>query len=95
MYSVPWVIDFAFDYPAGCTPAQLRERLEHLSADWPGWPNFPWRVTRNIHHFLGRPPVNFHYLMVHHCLRGFAAHLVLNSPFEDREEVLAAMIREK
>ena len=52
MYSVDWTIDFAFDYPVDCTPAKLRARLEYLSADWSGWENFPWRVTRSIHKYL-------------------------------------------
>ena len=95
MYSASWIIDYAFDYPVDCTPAKLLERLEYFSADWPGWPNFPWRVTRSIHKFLDHPPANFHYLTIHRCLQGFAAHLVLNSRFENRDEVLAAMIREK
>ena len=95
MYSVPWVIDFAFDYPAGCTPAQLRALLQMQAVVWPGWPHFPWRVTRSIHEFLGQPPVNFHYLMIHRCLTGFASHLVLTSRFEDRDAVLAMMIRER
>ena len=95
MYNADWLIDFAFDYPVDCTPVLLRERLEYLSADWPGWENFPWRVTRSIHKFLEQPPVNFPYLMLHRCLQGYAAHLVLNSRFESRPEVLAVMIREK
>jgi hypothetical protein len=33
--------------------------------------------------------------MIHRCLAGYAAHLVLNSKFEDREAVLAMMLREK
>ena len=95
MVSVDWMIDFAFDFPVDCTPAMLLERLEYFSADWPGWENFPWRVTRSIHKFLDHPPVNFHYLTIHRCLQGYAAHLVLNSTFRSRPEVLAVMIREK
>ena len=95
MYSAPWNIDYSFDYPVDCTPALLRGRLEYLSVDWPGWENFPWRVTRSIHKFLDQPPVNFPYLMLHRCLQGYAAYLVLNSRFESRPEVLAVMIREK
>ena len=95
MVSVDWKIDFAFDFPVDCTPAKLLERLEYFSADWPGWENFPWRVVRSIHKFLDNPPVNFPYLMLHRCLQGYAAHLVLNSRFESRPEVLAVMIREK
>lgn len=95
MYIVPWIIDFAFPYPSDCTRAQLLVILRRLAADWPGWPNFPWRVTRSIHKFLGRPPENFHYLMIHQCLMGFAAHLVLTAKFEDREAVLAMILREK
>ena len=95
MTSADWMIDFAFDYPVDCTPDKLLERLESLSTDWPGWDNFPWRVTRSIHKFLDHPPVNFHYLTIHRCLQGYAAHLVLNSNFRSRPEVLAAMIREK
>ncbi|MFZ4397617.1 MAG: hypothetical protein ACOYOU_18555 [Kiritimatiellia bacterium] len=95
MYSADWLIDFAFDYPVDCTPAKLVERLEYFATDWPGWDNFPWRLTRIIHKFLDHPPVNFLYLMLHRCLQGYAAHLVLNSRFESRPEVLAVMIREK
>ena len=95
MYCVPWAIDYAFDYPAACTNAILAARLKDLAVYWPGWPGFPWRVTRSIHEFLGQPPVNFHYLMIHRCLTGFASHLVLKSEFEDRDAVLAMMIRER
>jgi hypothetical protein len=95
MQELAWVIDFRFPYPASCTPAQLLTILKRLAVDWPGMPKFPWRVTRNIHKFLGRPPVNFYYLMIHRCLMGCAAHLVLNATFASREAVLTMILREK
>jgi hypothetical protein len=95
MQEVPWFISFAFSYPTPCTPEELLKVLRRLAADWPGWEHFPWRVTRNIHLFLGRPPVNFHHLMLQRCLTSYAAHLVLTLEFESREDVLAVMIRER
>ena len=95
MQEVPWFISFAFPYPTPCTPEELLKVLRRLAADWPGWEHFPWRVTRNIHLFLGRPPVNFHHLMLQRCLTSYAAHLVLTLEFESREDVLAVMIRER
>ena len=95
MQDTTQTIDFSFDYPAGCTRAQLRTRLESLALNWPGWDNYPWRITRNIHRFINTPPVTFHYLQVRFCIAGHAAHVILNASFEDRNEVLDMMIREK
>lgn len=95
MEQVLWPIDFAFPFPADCSQEQLVALLEKQATQWPGWDNFPWCVTRNMHQFISRPPANFHYLMTHHCLTGYAAHLVLTSKFENRQSVLALILREK
>ena len=95
MEQVNWPIDFAFPFPAECTQDKLVAALEQHASKWPGWDNFPWRVTRSIHEFIGRPPASFHYLMTHHCMAGYAAHLVLSSTFENRQAVLALILREK
>ncbi|MBM4164282.1 MAG: hypothetical protein FJ222_07570, partial [Lentisphaerae bacterium] len=86
-------VGFAFPYSEGCTPEELHQRLARLAACWPGWHSFPWRVTRNIHHLLRGPEVNFTYLMMQRCLTGYAAHLVLTAPFENREAVLRMMAK--
>jgi hypothetical protein len=86
-------VGFAFPYSDGCTPDVLHQRLAPLAACWPGWHSFPWRVTRNIHHLLRGPEVNFSYLMMQRCLTGYAAHLVLTAPFEDRDAVLRMMAK--
>ena len=90
-----WPIDFSFTYPVDCTREQLRKILTALSLHWPGWENYPWRITRNIHRLIDTPPVNFHYLLVQHCVAAHAAHVVLKGKCEDRNEVLDMMIREK
>ena len=95
MQQINWPIDFAFPFPVENTQEHLLAVLEQHAAKWPGWDKFPWRVTRSVHEFLGRPPANFHYLMTHHCLAGYASHLVLSSKFENQEAVLALMLREK
>jgi hypothetical protein len=86
-------VGFAFPYSDGCTPDVLHQRLAPLAACWPGWHSFPWRVTRKIHHLLRGPEVNFSYLMMQRCLTGYAAHLVLTAPFEDRDAVLRMMAK--
>jgi hypothetical protein len=85
-------VDFAFPYGEGCTPDRLRLQLSSLAEYWPGWHQFPWRVTRKLHHWLRREMVNFSYLMIQRCVTGYAAHLVLTAPFQDREAVLRVMI---
>jgi hypothetical protein len=95
MNEIPWVIRYALSFANVCSVARLIEILKQMAANWPGIPKFPWRVTRNIHRFLGNPPVNFHYLMIHHCLMGCAAHMVLNAKFENRAAVLEMILREK
>jgi hypothetical protein len=85
-------VDFAFPYGEGCTPERLIILLSGLAEFWPGWPQFPWRVTRNLHHWLRREEVNFSYLMILRCVTGYAAHLVLTAPFQDREAVLRVML---
>ena len=95
MEQMLWPIDFAFPFPAECTQEQLVAALELHAEKWPGWENFPWRVTRSVHEFLGRPPASFHYLMTHRCLVGYASHLVLTSKFENRQAVLDLILREK
>jgi uncharacterized protein YoaH (UPF0181 family) len=85
-------VDFAFPYGEGCTPDRLRLQLSSLAEYWPGWHQFPWRVTRNLHHWLRREMVNFSYLMIQRCVTGYAAHLVLTAPFQDRDAVLRVMI---
>lgn len=67
--------------------------MAELAPEWPGWPAFPWRVTRNIHRHLTRAPFNFHYLMVQRCITGFAAHLLRTEQFVDRAGVLVMLIR--
>jgi hypothetical protein len=86
-------VGFAFPYSEGCTPDGLRSLLLRLAAAWPGWHSFPWRVTRNIHHLLRGPEAKFSYLMMQRCLTGYAAHLVLTAPFEDRDAVLRMMAK--
>jgi hypothetical protein len=86
-------VGFAFPYSDGCTPDGLRSLLLRLAAAWPGWHSFPWRVTRNIHHLLRGPEAKFSYLMMQRCLTGYAAHLVLTAPFEDRDAVLRMMAK--
>ena len=86
-------VGFAFPYSDGCTPDVLHQRLAPLAACWPGWHSFPWRVTRNMHHLLRGPEAKFSYLMMQRCLTGYAAHLVLTAPFEDRDAVLRMMAK--
>jgi hypothetical protein len=86
-------VGFAFPYSDGCTPDGLRSLLLRLAAAWPGWHSFPWRVTRNMHHLLRGPEAKFSYLMMQRCLTGYAAHLVLTAPFEDRDAVLRMMAK--
>ena len=90
-----WPIDFSFTYPVDCTREQLRKILTALSLHWPGWEHYPWRITRNIHRLIDTPSVNFHYLLVQHCVASHAAHVVLKGKFADRNDVLDMMIREK
>ena len=90
-----WPVSCAFSYPATCTLGGFEAQLEILAAEWHGWQGFPWRVTRNLHRYLGCPPVNFHYLMVHRCLAGYAAHIVLTSTFVNRRAVLKMLLRDR
>ncbi len=89
------VVDYRFPYPGRCSQAQLMALLRMLAKGWHGWERFPWRVTRHLHRFLDELPVNFHYLMIHRCLQGFAAHLVLTERFVSRNAVLEMMVRER
>jgi hypothetical protein len=94
MKSMLWPVRYGFAYPENCTVGMLQDLLAELALRWVGWIGFPWRVTRNMQRYLGRPPVNFHYLMVQRCLACYAAHLVLTEKFVDRQAVLAMLIRE-
>ena len=95
MQNTVWTIDFSFPYPPDCTLKVFRSRVEDLAAQWRGWDHFPWRVTRNIHRFVDSPPVNFQYLLIHHCVSARSSNLVLTAEFESREDLFEMMIREQ
>jgi len=59
MLLCPWVITFAFPFPANCTREVLLGLLHSYANEWLGWERFPWRITRDLHHFIDDPPVEF------------------------------------
>ena len=90
---VCWIISFAFPYPANCTREVLLGLLHNYAKEWPGWERFPWRITRDLHHFIDDPPVNFHYLLIQHCVTAYACHVLLSAKFMNLEDVLDMLIR--
>ena len=95
MLACTWVITFAFPFPAKCSREDLRGLLHSHAKEWMGWERFPWRITRDMHHFIDDPPINFHYLLIQHCVTAYACHVVLSAKFMNLDDVLDMLIRNR
>ena len=95
MLACIWVITFSFPFPANCTREVLLGLLHSHAKEWMGWERFPWRITRDLHHFIDDPPINFHYLLIQHCVTAYACHVVLSAKFMNLDDVLDMLIRNR
>jgi len=95
MLACIWVITFSFPFPAHCTHEVLLGLLRSYAKEWMGWERFPWRITRDLHHFIDDPPLNFHYLLIQHCVTAYACHVLLTAKFMKLDDVLDMLIRNR